>query len=180
NADRPGFTGSEREVIDGFEEVFSSATGKIVVTAFSTSVFRLQLLVNLADQFERKVAFVGRGMQQISRIAGELGYLKIPPGVQIADSDVRDYPSQDAVCLCSGYQGEPLAAVPRIPIDDHRHIHLSREDVVVFSARVIPGNEKAVGRVMNNVARRGADIVFDGQRHVHVSGHGSQEELKLM
>jgi len=180
NADRPGFTGSEREVIDGFEEVFSSATGKIVVAAFSTSVYRLQLLVNLADQFERKIAFVGRGMQQTSQIAQRLGYLRIPPHLQIADSDVRNYSPDEVVCLCTGSQGEPMAALPRIAIDDHKHVRLTPEDVVVFSARVIPGNEKAVGRVMNHVARRGSDIVFDGQKHVHVSGHGSQEELKLV
>jgi len=180
NADRPGFTGSEREVIEGFEEVFSSADGKIVVAAFSTSVYRLQLIVNLADQFDRKVAFVGRGMQQTSVIAERLGYLKIPAGVQIRDSEVGEYEPDEVVCLCTGSQGEPLAALPRIAINDHRYVKLEPDDVVVFSARVIPGNEKAVGRAMDHVARRGADIVFDGQKHVHVSGHGSQEELKLI
>jgi ribonuclease J len=180
NADRPGFTGSEREVVDGFDEVFSSAQGKLVVATFSTSVYRLQLLVNLAEQFDRKVAFVGRGMQHTSQIAQELGYLKIPAGLQIADSDVRDFPDEEVLCLCTGSQGEPMAALPRIAIDDHRHVALKAGDVVVFSARVIPGNEKAVGRVMDHVARRGADIVFDGQKHIHVSGHGSQEELKLV
>jgi ribonuclease J len=180
NADRPGFTGSEREVIDGFEEVFSSANGKIVVTAFSTSIYRLQLIVNLAEQFDRKVAFVGRGMQQNSQIAERLGYLKMPPGLQIRDSDVSSYPGDEVVCLCTGSQGEPLAALPRIAINDHRFVRLTPEDVVVFSARAIPGNEKAVGRAMDHVARRGADIVFDGQKHVHVSGHGSQEEMKLV
>jgi ribonuclease J len=180
NADRPGFTGSEREVVDGFEEVFSSAQGKIVVTAFSTSVYRLQVLVNLAEQFGRKVAFVGRGMQQTSQIAGRLGYLKIPPGLQIRDSEVGDFPGEDVLCLCTGSQGEPMAALPRIAINDHRHVRLNPEDVVVFSARIIPGNDRAVGRVMDHVARRGASIVFDGQKHVHVSGHASQEELKLV
>ena len=180
NADRPGFTGSEREVIDGFEEVFSSADGKIVVTAFSTSVYRLQLIVDMADQFDRKVAFVGRGMQQTSQIAERLGYLRIPPGRQIRDSEVGDFAPDEVVCLCTGSQGEPLAALPRIAIDDHRFVKLAPEDVVVFSARIIPGNEKAVGRAMDHVARRGADIVFDGQKHIHVSGHGSQEELKLV
>jgi ribonuclease J len=180
NADRRGFTGSERDVIEAFEEIFSSAAGKIVVTAFSTSVFRLQLIVDLAAQFERKVAFVGRGMQQTSQIADRLGYLRLPAGVQIRESDVRDYPAQDVVCLCTGSQGEPLAALPRIAIDDHRHVRLAPSDVVVFSARAIPGNEKAIGRVMNHVARRGADVVSDADRHVHVSGHGSEQELQLV
>jgi ribonuclease J len=180
NALRPGYTGSEREVLEGFEEIFSSATGRILVTTFSTSVFRLQLLVELAEQFDRKVAFVGRGMQQTSEIAQRLGRLRIPPGLQIRDSDVRDYPASDVLCLCTGSQGEPLAALPRIAIDDHRHVHLGPEDLVVFSARNIPGNEKAIARVQNHIARRGAEVVADGEKHIHVSGHGSAEELKLL
>jgi ribonuclease J len=180
NADRRGFTGSERDVVQGFEEIFSSTSGKIVVTAFSTSVFRLQVLVDLAEQFDRKVAFVGRGMQQTSQIAGRLGYLRVPPGLQIRDSEVRDFPAHDVLCLCTGSQGEPLAALPRIAIDDHRHVKLGPGDVVVFSSRVIPGNEKSIGRVMNHVARRGAEVVADGQKAVHVSGHASEEELKLL
>jgi ribonuclease J len=180
NADRRGFTGSERDVLEAFEEIFSSATGKIVVTAFSTSVYRLQLIVDLAQQFGRKVAFAGRGMQQTSQIADRLGYLRMPAGTLIRDCDVRDFPAQDVVCLCTGSQGEPLAALPRIAIDDHRHIRLARSDVVVFSARAIPGNEKAIGRVMNHVARRGADVVSDSDKHVHVSGHGSEQELQLV
>jgi ribonuclease J len=180
NADRRGFTGSERDVLEAFEEIFSSAAGKIVVTAFSTSVYRLQLIVDLAQQFGRKVAFAGRGMQQTSQIADRLGYLRLPAGTQIRDCDVRDFPAQDVVCLCTGSQGEPLAALPRIAIDDHRHIRLAPSDVVVFSARAIPGNEKAIGRVMNHVARRGADVVSDSDKHVHVSGHGSEQELQLV
>jgi ribonuclease J len=180
NVDRRGFTGSEREVIEAFEEVFSSARGKIVVTTFASSIYRHQLLVDLAEQFDRKVAFVGRGMQQNSQIAERLGYLKIRPGLQIRDSDIRDFPAQDVLCLCTGSQGEPMAALPRIAIDDHKHVKLAPDDVVVFSARAIPGNEKAIGRVMNHIWRRGADVVADGMKHVHVSGHGSEEELKLV
>jgi ribonuclease J len=166
--------------VDAFEEIFSSAPGKIIVTAFSTSVYRLQLLADLAAQFDRRVAFVGRGMQQTSQIAERLGYLRLAPGVQIRDSDIRDFPSSEILCLCTGSQGEPLAALPRIAIDDHKHVRIDREDVVVFSSRVIPGNEKAIGRVMNHVARRGADVIAEGEKHVHVSGHGSEEELKLL
>ncbi len=180
NADRPGFTGSELDVVDAFEEIFANARGKVVVTAFSTSVFRLQMLVDMAAQFERKVAFVGRGMQHVSEIATRLGRLSVPPRVLIRDSDIRDYPAEDIVCLCTGSQGEPLAALPRIAINDHRHVHLEPDDVVVFSSRVIPGNEKSVGRVMNHVARRGATVISDSDKRVHVSGHGSAEELKLV
>ena len=180
NIDRKGFTGSEVEVTDAFEEVFTGADGKIVVAMFSSSLYRMQILIDLAAQFDRRVAFVGRGVIENSEIAQRLGYLRIPAGVQIRDSEVRNYPAQDVVCICTGSQGEPQAALPRIAIDDHRHVRLAPEDVVVFSAREIPGNEKAIGRVMNHIARRGAEVIYEGIKHVHVSGHGSEEELKLM
>ena len=180
NVDRKGFTGSELEVTDGFDEVFTTASGKIVVAMFSSSIFRMQIIVDLAAQFERRVAFVGRGVNDNAEIAQRLGYLRIPAGVTIRDTDVKNFPSQDVVCICTGSQGEPQAALPRIAINDHRHVSLEPDDMVVFSARQIPGNEKAIGRVMNHVARRGADIVTDDMKRVHVSGHGSEEELKLV
>src|SRR6476646_2520845 len=180
NIERKGFSGSERDVMDGFEEIYTSARGRIIVAMFSSSLYRMQILVDLADQFDRKVAFVGRGAIDNSQIAQRLGFLRIPPGVLIRDSEIREYPSQDVVCICTGSQGEPQAALPRIAIDDHRHARIDPDDVVVFSAREIPGNEKAIGRVMNHIARRGAEIVYEGIRHVHVSGHGSAEELKLI
>ncbi len=180
NIERRGFSGSELEVVDAFEEIFTSAKGKIVVAMFASSIYRMQILADLAAQFDRQLAFVGRGVVDNSEIAQRLGYLRIPAGVQIRDSDVRTYPAQDVVCICTGSQGEPQAALSRIAIDDHRHVKLGEDDVVVFSAREIPGNEKGIGRVMNHVARRGADVIHEGTRHVHVSGHGSEEELKLM
>ena len=180
NVERRGFTGSEIEVTDAFEEIFTSAAGKIVVAMFASSIYRMQIVVDLAAQFDRRVAFVGRGVMENSEIAQRLGYLRMPAGVQIRDSDVRSFPAQDVVCICTGSQGEPQAALPRIAIDDHRHVNLQPDDVVVFSAREIPGNEKTIGRVMNHIARRGAEVVHEGIKHVHVSGHGSQEELKLM
>jgi len=180
NIDRRGFTGSEREVIEAFEEIFTSTTGRLVVAAFASSIYRMQILVDLAAQFDRKVAFLGRGMMQNSEIAQRLGYLRIPTGVQIRDSDVNSFPAQDVLCMATGSQGEPMAALSRIAIDDHRHVKLGPDDTVVLSARAIPGNEKAIGRVMNHIARRGAEVVYEGVKHVHVSGHGSEEELKLM
>jgi ribonuclease J len=180
NIDRRGFTGSEVEVVEAFEEIFSSATGKVIVAAFASSIYRMQILVDLAAQFDRKVAFVGRGMIQNSEIAQRLGYLRIPAGVQIRDSDVPNYPAQDVLCLSTGSQGEPMSALSRIAIDDHRFVKVGGDDTVVISARAIPGNEKAIGRVINHLARRGADVIHEGIKHVHVSGHGSEEELKLM
>jgi ribonuclease J len=180
NVDRRGFTGSEREVVEAFEEIFTSATGRLIVAAFSSSIYRMQILVDLATQFDRKVAFIGRGMVENSQIAQRLGYLRIPGGVQIRDSDVGSYPAQDVLCLTTGSQGEPLSALSRIAIDDHRHVKLGPEDTVILSARSIPGNEKKIGRVINHIARRGATVIHEGIKHVHVSGHGSEEELKLV
>ena len=180
NVDRKGFTGPETEVIEAFEELFTSTHGKLVVAAFSSSIYRMQVLVDLATQFERKVAFVGRSIVQNSEIAQRLGFLKIPAGLQIRDSDVPNYTSQDVLCIATGSQGEPQAALSRIAIDDHRFVKLSPDDTVVFSARAIPGNEKAIARTMSHVARRGADVVTSDMKHVHVSGHGSAEELKLV
>src|SRR5665213_2665420 len=180
NIDRPGYTGSELEIIDAFEEIFSSANGRIVVAAFASSIYRMQILVDLAVQFDRKVAFIGRGMMENSKIAQRLGYLKIPGGVQIGDAEVSLYPAQDVLCLATGSQGEPMAALSRIAIDDHRYVKLQQDDTVVLSARSIPGNEKAIGRVINHLCRRGADVIHEGIKKVHVSGHGSEEEAKLM
>jgi ribonuclease J len=180
NVDRPGVAGSERDVIDGFEEIFTSTPGKIVVAMFASSIHRMQIVVDLAAQFDRHVAFVGRGVVENSEIAQRLGYLRIPSGVQIRDSEVRDFPPADVVCITTGSQGEPAAALSRIAIDDHRFVKVDDDDVVVFSARAIPGNERPIGRVMNHLALRGADVIYEGQKHVHVSGHGHVEELKLM
>jgi ribonuclease J len=180
NIDRRGFTGSETEVIEAFEEIFTSATGRLIVAAFSSSIYRMQIVVDLAAQFDRKVAFIGRGMIENSQIAQRLGYLRIPAGVQIRDSEVMNYPAQDVLCLSTGSQGEPMSALSRIAIDDHRYVKIGEDDTVVISAREIPGNEKAIGRVLNHVARRGAAVIHEGIKHVHVSGHGSEEELKLM
>jgi ribonuclease J len=180
NVDRRGFTGPEIEVIEGFEEIFTSTHGKLVVAAFSSSIYRMQILVDLAVQFERKVAFVGRSLIRNAEIAQRLGYLRVPGGVQIRDADVQNYASQDVLCIATGSQGEPQAALSRISIDDHRFVKLGDDDVVVFSARAIPGNEKAIARSMSHIARRGAEVVTPDIKHVHVSGHGSAEELKLI
>jgi ribonuclease J len=180
NIERPGFTGSEITVVPAFEEIFSSTRGKVVVTSFATSVYRLQILVNLASQFGRKVAFVGRGMVDSSQLAQRLGYLSIPAGLAIRESEIKSHPPASVVCLVTGSQGEPMSALSRIAINDHRHVSLTSDDVVVFSAREIPGNERSIDRVVNHIARRGAEIVNEGIKHVHVSGHGSEEELKLL
>ncbi|HTM29795.1 MAG TPA: ribonuclease J [Vicinamibacterales bacterium] len=180
NVDRKGFTGSEREVQDAFEELFTGTEGRLVVATFSSSLHRLQILVDLATAFDRKVAFVGRGMIENSQIAQRLGHLHIATGVAVKDSDVPSFPAQDVLCLVTGSQGEPNAALSRIAINDHRYVRLTERDRVVMSARAIPGNEKPIGRVLNHLARRGVDVITEADKHVHVSGHGSSEELKLV
>jgi ribonuclease J len=180
NIDRPGFTGSELEVVGAFEEIFTSATGMLVVATFASSLYRMQVLVRLAERFGRKVAFVGRGMVQNAEIAMRLGYLSMPTGLQIRDSEVASHPPGSVLCVTTGSQGEPRSALSRIAVDDHRHVKIGAGDTVVLSARAIPGNEKAIGRVVNHLTRRGADVVTAANKHVHVSGHGSEEELKLV
>jgi len=180
NIERPGFTGSELDVVDGLEQVFSGATGKIVVAAFASSLHRIQVVANLASQFGRKLAFAGRSLINNTQIAERLGHLRLPAGLLIRDSEIDDHAARDVVCVTTGSQGEPHAALSRMAINDHRHVSLGPDDVVVFSARAIPGNRRAIGRVMNHIAHRGAEVIHEDRKAVHVSGHGSAEELKLM
>lgn len=180
NAPRPGLSGSERQVTPAFEEIFAAAPRRIVVTAFSSSLHRMQLLVDLAERFGRHVAFVGRGMAENAELAARLGYLRLPAGLQVAEADVATLPPERVLCLVTGSQGEPRAALARMAAGAHRHVRIEEGDVVVFSARAIPGNRRAIERLMNQVARRGARIVDERDERVHVSGHGSEEDLKLM
>ena len=128
NIDRKGFTGPEIDVIEAFEEIFTSTEGKLVVATFSSSVYRMQVLVDLAVQFDRRVAFVGRSMERTTEIAQRLGFLKVPSGVQIRDNEIANFAGQDVLCIATGSQGEPQAALSRIAIDDHRFVHLGPDD----------------------------------------------------
>ena len=180
NIERKGVTGSEHDVIEAFEEIFASTKGKLVVTTFASSIHRLQVLIDLAARFDRKVALVGRGIQENAAIAQELGHLTVPAGLQIRDRDISQHPPRQVLCIATGSQGEPLAAMSRIAVDNHRHVKLHPGDVVVFSARAIPGNQRAIGRLKNHIARQGAEVIDEDAKRVHVSGHGSEEELKMM
>jgi ribonuclease J len=133
NIDRRGFTGSELEVVEAFEEIFTSAGGRIIVAAFASSIYRMQILVDLAARFDRQVAFVGRGMNQNAEVAQRLGYLRIPAGIQIRDSDVPTCVPKEVLCLATGSQGEPMSALSRMAIDDHRYVKIGRDDTVVLS-----------------------------------------------
>jgi ribonuclease J len=180
NIARPGHAGSERDVIGAFEEIFVSTQGMLVVTAFASSLHRIQVLVDLAARFGRKVALIGRSVQQNAAIAQRLGCLTIPDGAQIRDRDVASHPRGQVLCIVTGSQGAPRAALTRIAVDAHRYVKLKPDDVVVFSARAIPGNQRAIGRLMDHIVRRGATIIDEDAKPVHVSGHASEEELKLM
>ena len=180
NAERPGHTGSELDVVPALEKIFASATRLLIVATFASSLHRIQLLVDLATRFQRRVAFVGRGVKDTSDIAGRVGRLRVPDGARIREADIPHADPATVLCIVTGSQGEPLSALARIAADAHRHVSLGPGDVVVFSARTIPGNERAIGRVMNNVVRRGAGVIDEATARVHVSGHASEEDLKLM
>jgi len=181
NVDRPGYTPSERAVLPRFEEIFNRAPRRIVVTCFASSVHRIQQILDIAHASGRKVGFIGRSMLSYTEIAHTLGLLRIPDNLLLRPQDIMGAPPHRVVAVVSGTQGEPMSAMSRVAVDNHKHLRLERGDVVVHSARIIPGNEKAIGRMMNHVARRGAEVVA-GQMSppVHVSGHASQEELKLL
>ena len=180
NIERQGHTGSELDVVKAFEEIFSNTKGELLVTTFASSLHRIQILIDLAARFDRKVVFVGRGMIQTTAIATQLCHIRIPAGLQIRESDIGLHRPKDVLCIMTGSQGESLSALSRIAIDDHQHTSLEPNDVVVFSARAIPGNQRAIGRLMDQIAKRGVEVIHENTKLVHVSGHGSAEELKLM
>ena len=182
NVERPGMTPSERGVSERFAEIMSEAKGRVLISCFSTSLHRMQIVADLARQHNRRLCFIGRSMHRNSEIALEMGRLRLPPGLLIAPEDVRKLPRQQAVLVVAGSQGEPMSALARVAVDGHRWVSIEPGDEVALSARIIPGNEKAIFRMMDHLYRRGAHVHYaDGsQPPVHVSGHGSVEELRLM
>lgn len=180
NAARKGFTPSERDVGRALSPIIQSASGRVVVTTFASNIHRLQQVADIAARCGRKVAFLGRSVSNNLRISDELGYIRLPAGVTIEPRDVMKYPRDKIVLVASGSQGEPMSALSRIALDDHRDVKLDRDDLVILSARRIPGNEKSISRLINHLCRRGANVMLDDTPGVHVSGHASREELKIM
>ncbi len=181
NVDRPGFTESERAVRPRLEELFSGSEGRLIISCFSSSVHRLQQILDLADEHDRKVAFLGRSMLSVTEIAHSMGLLSIPDSTLLRPQDIMQMPPNKVAVVVSGTQGEPMSAMSRVAVDNHKHLYLKAGDTVVFSSRIIPGNEKAIFRMMNHIARRGANLVYGTMKPpVHVSGHASEEELKLI
>ncbi|MDO9536372.1 MAG: ribonuclease J [Bacillota bacterium] len=180
NAERPGYTHSEQGVGESLKDIFLSSEGRIIIVTFASNVNRIQQIVNAASYSGKKIAVDGRSMVNVVEIAHKLGYLHIPPGTLIEVDEIKKFPQNQVVLLTTGTQGEPMSALTRLANANHRKLEIITGDTVVIAATSIPGNEKLVFRTIDNLFRRGAKVVYENNSGIHVSGHGSQEELKLM
>ncbi|PYM93131.1 MAG: ribonuclease J, partial [Candidatus Rokuibacteriota bacterium] len=180
NVDRPGHTRSEVEVGQALGERFDVATGRIIVATFASHIHRIQQVLTLAARTDRRVALLGMSMQKNVTIAAELGYLRVPPSVVVPLEELAALPPRRQVILSTGSQGEPHSAMALMAAGEHKYVRVERGDLVIISARVIPGNERTIGRVVNALYRLGAEVLYEDNAFVHVSGHASQEDLKLM
>ncbi len=180
--ERKGYTPSERSVRRKFDEVFSHTQRRLFISCFSSSIHRIKLAVDVAREHGRKVCFIGRSMVNSSEIAEDLGYIQIPEGLLIQPGEMKNYAPENVCVLISGTQGEPMSALSRAAVDNHKHAKIEKGDTVVLSSRIIPGNEKAIYRMVDHLFRREAHVIYDDGSYppVHVSGHASQEELKLI
>jgi ribonuclease J len=180
NAERPGYTMSEREIGDTLEGFIRDAAGRVIIAVFSSHIPRLVQIVGLAAKHGRKILFNGKSMITNTRIAKELGYLDLPPGMEINVGDLKNLPPEETIIVTTGSQGEPMSALARIALEAHKQIHIQKGDLVILSSRFIPGNERAITTVINNLYRLGAEVVYKQVADIHTSGHASQEELKLL
>ena len=180
NATVPGRTPSERAVIPAFEEIFAESTGRIVVAAFASSIHRLQIVLDIAQQYNRKVCVLGRSMQKNVEIADRLGYLDIPDGLLISLNQAKQISDDAIVFLVTGSQGEQRAALSQMATQSYKGLMIDEGDTVVLSARIIPGNERLISRMIGFIYKRGANIIEEKRRLVHVSGHASQEDIRIM
>ena len=182
NVDRPGFTPGERAVRPRLDDIFAAAPRKIFFSCFSSSIHRIRIAMELAHKHGRKVALIGRSIDNSTEIAQDLGYIDPPPGLIIHPGQMKDFPSEKLCVLISGTQGEPMSSLSRAAVDNHKFAKIDANDTVLLSSRIIPGNEKAIYRVIDHLERRNARGIHDDGTNglIHVSGHGSQEELRLM
>ncbi|NLU50352.1 MAG: ribonuclease J [Syntrophomonadaceae bacterium] len=180
NAEKPGYTMSERVVGNTFDELFGRCQGRIIITTFASNVHRIQQAISTAHKYNRKVAVVGRSMINNVNIARELGYIAIPEGTLIDVESINRYPDNQLVIVTTGSQGEPMSALTRMASADHRWVFIQPGDTVIISATPIPGNEKLVARTIDLLFKQGAEVIYDRATGVHVSGHASQEELKIL
>ena len=180
NAERPGFTPSEKMVGKTFDDEFRYAKNRIIVATFSSNVHRIQQVIDAALKYDRKVAVIGRSMVNVVNIAKELGYLKAPEGEIIDIDETHNYTPDKIVIITTGSQGEPMSALTRMAMNDHKKVDIMPGDTVIISATPIPGNEKLVSRTIDHLYKLGADVIYEKSNGVHVSGHASQEEIKLV
>ncbi|MBE6809820.1 MAG: RNase J family beta-CASP ribonuclease [Ruminococcaceae bacterium] len=181
NAERPGYTSSERIVGESLSNLFKKAEGhRIVVATFSSNIHRIQQIIDEAARCKRKVAVSGRSMINVVNVAAELGYLKLPSGILVEIETIKNYSPSELVVITTGSQGEPMSALTRMATNEHRQVEIAPGDMIIISATPIPGNEKLVSRVVNELMKRGANVVYEKMYDVHVSGHACQEEQKLM
>ena len=180
NVERPGYTMTERVVGETFLRLFNKAKGRIIVATFASNVHRIQQIITAAQAYEKKVAVSGRSMENIVQVAIELGYLTIGKDVLIPVDQISKYPNDKVVIITTGSQGEPMSALARMAASEHRKINVVPGDTVIISATPIPGNEKLVSKVVNQLFKKGAEVIYDSIEKIHVSGHACQEELKLM
>lgn len=180
NVERPGYTMSERTVGETLEEIFMDAKSRILVASFASNVHRVQQIINASYKFGRKVTVVGRSMVNVVKAATDLGYLVIPEGTMVDIDQIDRYPSEKVVIITTGSQGEPMSALSRMAASEHRKIEIEPGDLVIISASPIPGNEKSIFKVINELFKKGADVIYESLADVHVSGHACQEELKLI
>jgi ribonuclease J len=182
NVDRPGFTPGEKAVIPRLDDIFAQTKKKLFFSCFSSSIHRMKIAMDLAHKHGRKVAIIGRSIDNASEIAQDLGYIDPPPGLIIHPGQIKDTPASKLLILISGTQGEPMSALSRAAVDNHKFAKIDPGDTVLLSSRVIPGNEKAIYRVIDHLERRDAKVIHDDGTNglIHVSGHGSQEELRMM
>lgn len=180
NVERTGYTMSESSVGETFEKIFSNAKGRIIVATFASNIHRIQQVITAARKYNRKVAVSGRSMENIVAVAMELGYIEIGKDVLISIDQINKYPNNQIVIVTTGSQGEPMSALTRMAASEHKKVTIVEGDMVIISANPIPGNEKLVSRVINQLFKKGADVIYEALAEVHVSGHACQEELKLM
>lgn len=180
NVERPGYTMSERTVGDTLDNVFKDAKSRIIVATFASNIHRIQQIINSSVKFGRKVTLSGRSMVNVVSVAMRLGYLNIPPGVLLDIDKIQKLPREQIVIITTGSQGEPMSALTRIAASTHRKVRIEKGDLVIISASAIPGNEKFISRVINDLFKQGADVIYDELVEIHVSGHARQEEIKLI
>ncbi|BDI32272.1 ribonuclease J [Capsulimonas corticalis] len=180
NVERPGFVPSEATVAGALENIFRAAQRRVIMACFASNVHRVQTAIDMSVKYGRKVALMGRSMERNMEMAQQMGYLRVPEGTRIRADEIEDYFPQQVTVITTGSQGEPMAALSRMAVDDHRKIKIVPGDTVILAASAVPGNEDAVWRTVNHLFRRGAEVIYDSIAPVHVSGHGYAEELKLM